>query len=99
MGCLDDVLDQEGTEGKALYLHAQEGAVSLYTKYGFVASGEPFDECGILHSHMERPHLSAASLGGPFAALLDVAVGVALVTFSGCRFCLAPARRRDRVFA
>lgn len=51
---LKDIDAQEGSKGKTCYLHAQEGAVSLYKRAGFIASGEPFDECGIWHYYMER---------------------------------------------
>ena len=34
------------------YLHAQMEAVPLYAKFGFVAEGEQFMECDILHQTM-----------------------------------------------
>lgn len=33
-------------------IHAQSHALAFYEKAGFVAFGEPFDECGIMHRHM-----------------------------------------------
>lgn len=39
-----------------IYLHAQVTAVGFYEKYGFVKTGEPFDEAGIMHyvMHLEK---------------------------------------------
>lgn len=34
------------------YLNAQIDVVGLYEKFGFVAEGEVFDECGIMHRKM-----------------------------------------------
>ena len=36
----------------AVELHAQSHAIPFYEKFGFVAYGEEFDECGILHRMM-----------------------------------------------
>lgn len=41
---------------KTLYLHAQVAAIPFYTKLGFVAEGEIFDECKILHRIMKYKH-------------------------------------------
>jgi predicted GNAT family N-acyltransferase len=41
---------------KILYLHAQVVAIPFYTKLGFVAEGEIFDECNILHRIMKYKH-------------------------------------------
>lgn len=38
---------------KILYLHAQVSVIPFYEKYGFVAEGAIFDECGILHRLMK----------------------------------------------
>ncbi len=38
---------------KTLYLHAQVVAIPFYTKLGFVAEGDIFDECNILHRVMK----------------------------------------------
>lgn len=37
-----------------LYLHAQQAAVSLYARQGFVAEGDVFLECGIPHRFMSK---------------------------------------------
>ena len=50
---LDDIEKNVG-KGKHLYLHAQESAMPLYKKYGFVKKGDIFDECGILHYKMTK---------------------------------------------
>lgn len=38
----------------SLYLHAQLAAISLYEDFGFVQSGEQFEEAGIQHIKMTR---------------------------------------------
>ncbi|MCC5927892.1 MAG: GNAT family N-acetyltransferase [Cyclobacteriaceae bacterium] len=35
-----------------MYLHAQVTAIDFYEKYGFIKSGDSFDECGIWHYKM-----------------------------------------------
>jgi predicted GNAT family N-acyltransferase len=37
-----------------VYLNAQLGAIGLYTKFGFVAEGEQFEEAGIQHFKMVK---------------------------------------------
>lgn len=37
-----------------VFLHAQQSAVSFYHQYGFIATGEPFQEAGITHVSMTR---------------------------------------------
>ncbi len=41
---------------KTLYLHAQVAAIPFYATLGFVAEGEIFDECNILHRIMKYKH-------------------------------------------
>jgi ElaA protein len=50
---LAEVIARHGSE--AMLLHAQEYIAPLYTKYGFVAFGEVFEEAGIAHLSMYRP--------------------------------------------
>lgn len=38
-----------------LYLHAQITAMTLYEKFGFVKTGEQFEEAGIKHIKMTKP--------------------------------------------
>ena len=38
-----------------LYLHAQEAAIAFYTRHGFQAFGEAFDEADMAHQAMELP--------------------------------------------
>ncbi|MGF1636301.1 MAG: GNAT family N-acetyltransferase [Cyclobacteriaceae bacterium] len=47
---LEDIEAREAN--KRLYLHAQVNAVGLYSKFGFKALGDQFDECGIMHYKM-----------------------------------------------
>jgi predicted GNAT family N-acyltransferase len=50
---LGALLDQARTQGyPAVELHAQTHAIPFYAKFGFVAYGEEFDECGIPHRRM-----------------------------------------------
>jgi len=49
---LTRVLSLYGAE--AIMLHAQEYVAPLYTKAGFVAFGQPYDEAGIAHISMYR---------------------------------------------
>jgi predicted GNAT family N-acyltransferase len=51
---IQQVLKNEGKKGILMYLHGQVTAVPLYEKFGFVCSGEPFDECGIMHYYMSK---------------------------------------------
>lgn len=51
---LDDIRDFPELNSKKKYMHAQLDAVPLYAKFGFLKSGEPFDECGIMHYLMEK---------------------------------------------
>ena len=37
-----------------VFLHAQINAVPFYTRFGFVESGEPFIDAGILHRRMVK---------------------------------------------
>ncbi|MCS6945945.1 MAG: GNAT family N-acetyltransferase [Sutterellaceae bacterium] len=39
---------------REVVLHAQQHAVAFYTRHGFVAEGEPFEEAGIAHQLMRR---------------------------------------------
>jgi predicted GNAT family N-acyltransferase len=41
-----------GSLARPRYLHAQARAVPLYQKFGFMAQGDPFAECGITHYKM-----------------------------------------------
>jgi predicted GNAT family N-acyltransferase len=51
---LQDVELQPDTASKILYLHAQLTAMPLYAKFGFVADGPEFLECGIKHHVMKK---------------------------------------------
>lgn len=48
----EKVIDDFGDE--PMLLHAQEYVAALYTKFGFVAFGEPYLEAGIRHISMYR---------------------------------------------
>jgi predicted GNAT family N-acyltransferase len=50
---LKDVNSNPETKGKTKYLHAQLAAMSLYSKFGFQAVGQMFEECTIQHYKME----------------------------------------------
>ncbi|RMF09771.1 MAG: GNAT family N-acetyltransferase [Candidatus Neomarinimicrobiota bacterium] len=39
-------------KGDRVYLHAQEGVIDFYRRYGFEPSGPPFREAGIVHQLM-----------------------------------------------
>lgn len=52
---LNDIQKQPLSEGKQLYLHGQITAMPLYSKFGFVAVGEMFEECDIQHYKMVLP--------------------------------------------
>ena len=49
---LRDLRTDHGNADRAVYLHAQLTAVSLYEKFGFEKEGEEFEECGIRHYKM-----------------------------------------------
>ncbi|MDN4166532.1 GNAT family N-acetyltransferase [Cytophagales bacterium LB-30] len=51
---LEDVVSFPELTKKKKYMHAQLDAVPLYAKFGFLKTGEPFDECGIMHYLMEK---------------------------------------------
>jgi predicted GNAT family N-acyltransferase len=64
---LEAILDQARALGyPAVELHAQTHAIRFYEKFGFVAYGEEFDECGILHRRM-RLDLTAPAAREPHA--------------------------------
>jgi predicted GNAT family N-acyltransferase len=51
---LRTLLDIAQTQGCGVVrLHAQTHAIAFYTRFGFAAFGEAFDEAGIPHRHME----------------------------------------------
>ena len=52
--CLSDIASNPATQDSKIYLNAQTTVMSLYAKYGFVAEGEEFDECGIMHYKMVK---------------------------------------------
>lgn len=50
---LQDILDIAAQQDlNSLYLHAQLSAVDLYTEFGFVKTGQSFEEAGISHIKM-----------------------------------------------
>lgn len=50
---LADLTANSLTNDKTKYLHAQLGAISLYSKFGFSIEGDIFEECNILHYKMK----------------------------------------------
>lgn len=50
---LEDIKQHPDAVGKKKYLHAQLHAMPLYAKFGFIAVGDQFEECAILHYKME----------------------------------------------
>jgi predicted GNAT family N-acyltransferase len=59
---LEAILDQARAQGHAaVELHAQVHAIPFYAKFGFVAYGDEFDECAILHRRM-RLDLAAPAM-------------------------------------
>ena len=49
------LLEHAREQGHArVFLHAQISAVPFYTRFGFVESGEPFIDAGILHRRMVK---------------------------------------------
>ncbi|AVP97038.1 GNAT family N-acetyltransferase [Ahniella affigens] len=58
---LIDIARELGYE--SVSLHSQMHAIPFYQRAGFVAEGEPFDECGAPHQNMRLP-LKAANLPG-----------------------------------
>jgi len=46
-------LAREAGHGRAI-LNAQVSAMPFYARYGFTATGEAFEEAGILHRIMDR---------------------------------------------
>lgn len=42
------------SDAKVIYLNSQLDAMSLYSKFGFVAEGEQFEEAGIQHFKMVK---------------------------------------------
>jgi predicted GNAT family N-acyltransferase len=64
---LEAILDQaRALRYPAVELHAQTHAIPFYEKFGFVAYGQPFDECGIMH-RMMRLDLAAPAMREPQA--------------------------------
>jgi predicted GNAT family N-acyltransferase len=64
---LEAILDQARAQGyPAVELHAQTHAIPFYEKFGFVAYGEAFDECAIMH-RMMRLDLTAPAKREPHA--------------------------------
>lgn len=51
---LKTLLDSLPVNANYIYLHAQLTAMGLYTKFGFTAHGEMFEEAGIQHYKMVR---------------------------------------------
>jgi predicted GNAT family N-acyltransferase len=51
---LDDINENPDTQDKLLYLHAQLGAVKLYSNFGFRKEGQMFQECEIDHYKMVK---------------------------------------------
>lgn len=49
---LEDI--KESINPPYIYLNAQLPAVPLYEKFGFIKSGDIFEECGIRHVRMSR---------------------------------------------
>jgi predicted GNAT family N-acyltransferase/predicted HAD superfamily Cof-like phosphohydrolase len=49
---LYNALNETKHFNKPIYLHAQLAAVEFYARHGFVAQGDIFDECNILHYKM-----------------------------------------------
>lgn len=47
-------VEKQADSQPAIYLHAQLEAVPLYIKFGFIKSGDIFEECGIRHIEMIR---------------------------------------------
>lgn len=52
---LEDIQQQQGTDSKTKYLHAQLDAVPLYARHGFQKVGDMFEECAIMHYKMVLP--------------------------------------------
>ncbi|MFC5408298.1 GNAT family N-acetyltransferase [Larkinella bovis] len=52
---LEDVFSQQPEPIESVYLNAQLSAMPLYAKFGFVAVGPQFEECGIQHYKMVLP--------------------------------------------
>jgi predicted GNAT family N-acyltransferase len=48
------VLDDLPSDASYIYLHAQIDAMRLYSRFGFAAEGEQFEEAGIQHYKMVR---------------------------------------------
>lgn len=51
---LDDIRKNPKAKDKQLYLHAQLGAIKLYSNFGFKKVGELFQECEIDHYKMVK---------------------------------------------
>lgn len=51
---LDDIGKNSSSKNKQLYLHAQLGAIKLYSNFGFKKIGSLFQECEIDHYKMVR---------------------------------------------
>lgn len=52
---LEALVERAADDGyDVVELNAQEHAVSFYEKFGFAASGKPFEEAGISHRHMKK---------------------------------------------
>lgn len=46
---LEDARKSPEAVGKVRYLHGQVRVEDFYKKFGFISTGQPFDECGIMH--------------------------------------------------
>jgi predicted GNAT family N-acyltransferase len=53
---LDDIRHHPDYIDQPLYLHAQLGAIPLYSKFGFAITGGIFEECNIKHRKMVKTH-------------------------------------------
>ncbi|SMG48033.1 Predicted N-acyltransferase, GNAT family [Marivirga sericea] len=51
---IDNIALNPESRGKKMYMHAQLTAVNLYDRFGFQKIGDQFEECNIMHYHMEK---------------------------------------------
>ena len=49
---LRDIHNHPEYNDKMIYLHSQIDAMHLYSKFGFIKTGDIFDEAGIMHYNM-----------------------------------------------
>ncbi len=49
---LKEIHNHPGYNHKMIYLHSQVDAMPLYSKFGFIKTGNTFDEAGIMHYKM-----------------------------------------------